>query len=130
AFKAKGKHDLSMLLSDQWYQLSWKPEILKKYQKYGVILDHQVFDHEVSNNILHIKNVKKDKSITYFSGEESLQEIEKKLSGKSRTAAFFIHPVEIEQMVQLTEKGKTLPPKSTYFVPRLCNGIVCDDLRM
>lgn len=130
AFKAKGKHDLSMLLSDQWYQLSWKPEILKKYQKHGVILDHQVFDHEVLNKILHIKNVKTDKSITYFSGEESLQEIEKKLSGKPRTAAFFIHPVEIEQMVQLTEEGKTLPPKSTYFVPRLCNGIVCDDLRM
>ena len=128
ALKSNRKHHLSMLLDGQWYSLSWKPKILKKYHKQDVILDHHVFDSEVLNKILHIKNVKTDKSITYFSGEKSLQEIENKLDNCSRTAAFFINPVEIEQMVQLTEKDKTLPPKSTYFVPRLHNGIICDVL--
>ncbi len=129
AGKPNQKHQLSMFLSGQWYSLSWKPEILKKYQKLDVILDHQVFDKEVLTKILHIKNVTKDRSITYFSGEKSPLEIEQKLAVEPRKAAFFIYPVEIEQMVQLTEKDKTLPPKSTYFVPRLYNGIICDDLR-
>ncbi len=130
ALRASGKHHLSMLLDGQWYTLSWKPGILKKYQKLDVILDHQVFDTEVLNKILHIKNIKTDKSITYFSGENSLQEIENKLNNRPGMAAFFLYPVEIEQLVQLTEKGKTLPPKSTYFVPRLHNGIICDDFKM
>ena len=129
ALRATRKHHLSMLLDGQWYALNWKPEILKKYHKQDVILDHQVFDSEVLNKILHIKNVQKDKSITYFSGEKTLQAIEKKLGNCPRTAAFFIRPVEIEEMVRLTEQDKTLPPKSTYFVPRLHNGIVCDCLR-
>ena len=129
ALKTNKKHYLSMFLNGQWYELCWKPEILSKYQNLDVILDHHVFDKEVLNKILHIKNVTKDKSITYFSGEKSPLEIEQKLTTKPRTAAFFIYPVEIGQMVQLTEKGKTLPPKSTYFVPRLYNGIICDDLR-
>ncbi len=129
ARKPNQKHQLSMFLDGQWYELCWKPEILAKYQKLYVILDHQVFDKEVLNKILKIKNVTKDKSITYFSGENSTEEIEQKLVEQPRTAAFFIYPVEIEQMVQLTEKDKTLPPKSTYFVPRLYNGIICDDLR-
>ena len=128
ALKSKGKHHLSMLLGRQWYELNWKPRILKKYHKQAVILDHHVFDNEVLNKILQIKDVKTDKSITYFSGEKSLQEIENKLNNCSRTVAFFINPVEIKQMVQLTEKDKTLPPKSTYFVPRLHNGIICDEL--
>ncbi len=129
AFKTNKQHHLSMLLNGQWYELRWKPKVLKKYRKQEVILDHQVFDNEVLNKILHIKNVRTDKSITYFSGEKSLQDIEGKLGKKPRVAAFFIRPVEIEQMVQLTEKDKTLPPKSTYFVPRLYNGIICNDLR-
>ena len=129
AEKPNQKHHLSMLLNGQWYGLSWKPEILAKYEKLDVILDHQVFDKEVLNKILRIKNVTKDKSITYFSGEESPVEIEQKLTLEPRKAAFFICPVEIVQMVKLTEKDKTLPPKSTYFVPRLYNGIICDDLR-
>ena len=128
ASKANKRHHLTLLLDRQWYSLKWKPKVLKKYHKQDVILDHQVFDNEVLNKILHIKNVTTDKSITYFSGEKSFQEIENKLDNCSRTAAFFINPVEIEQMVQLTEKDKTLPPKSTYFVPRLHNGIVCDEL--
>jgi uncharacterized protein (DUF1015 family) len=127
ALKAGKKHHLSMLLDGQWYSLSWKPGILKKYRKQEVILDHQVFDKEVLNKILRIKNVQNDKSITYFSGEKSLHKIESKLAGCPRTAAFFICPVEIGEMVQLTENDKTLPPKSTYFVPRLNNGIICDE---
>ena len=129
ASKANQKHQLSMLLDGLWYELIWKPLVLEKYQHHEVILDHHVFDKEVLNKILNIKDVKTDSSITYFSGEKSEQEIEQKLVESPRTAAFFLHPVEIEQMVQLTEKDKTLPPKSTYFVPRLHNGIICDDLR-
>lgn len=128
ALKSQGKHHLSLLIDGQWYELRWKPEILDRYHDHEVILDHEVFDQEILKKILHIKNVKKDKSITYFSGEISPHKIEHSLRDSPRTAAFFIHPVEIGQMVQLTEKDKTLPPKSTYFVPRLHNGIICDAL--
>ena len=129
AFKPSKKHCLSMHLDGQWFELKWKTETLKKYQELDVILDHQVFDHEVLNKILNIKNIQKNKTVTYFSGEKSASQIENKLIIQPRTAAFFINPVEISQMVQLTEKDTTLPPKSTYFVPRLYNGIFCDDLR-
>ena len=127
--KPTKKHCLSMYLNGQWFELKWKAKTLKKYQKLDVILDHHVFDHEVLNKILNIKNIKTNKTVSYFSGEKSPTQIEKKLTKQPRTAAFFINPVNIEQMVQLTEKDTTLPPKSTYFVPRLCNGIFCDDLR-
>ena len=129
AFKPTNSHCLSMCLDGKWYELKWKPEILKKYQQHDVILDHHVFDHEVLNKILKIKNIKKNKTVGYFSGEKSPAEIGGRLANQPRMAAFFIYPVEIEQMVKLTEKDTTLPPKSTYFVPRLYNGIFCDDLR-
>jgi len=129
AIRTDRKHQLSMLLNNQWYELEWKSGVLEKYKNLDVILDHRVFDKEVLNKILNIKNVTNDKNITYFSGESSPLEIEQKLIHKPRVAAFFLHPVDIKEMVQLTEKDTTLPPKSTYFVPRLHNGIICDNLK-
>lgn len=122
--KPQRKHDLTMCLQDEWYKLTWKPEILKKYKKAPAVLDAAVLDQEVLENLLGITDVRTDTRVEYVSGDQGPERVEEKARTSEHHVGFCIYPVQFEELVKVSDSGGTLPPKSTWFEPRMINGFV------
>lgn len=121
--KPKKKHDLTVCVDNEWYEMSWKPEILKKYKKSASILDAEVLDVEVLDKVLGIQDVRTDNRVTYVSGILGAQRVEEKARSSSQVG-FCVYPVQFNELVSISDHKGTLPPKSTWFEPRMINGLI------
>lgn len=122
--KPQRKNDLTMCVQDEWYQLTWKEAVLKKYKKEPVVLDAHVFDKEILENILGIKNIRTDNRVDYISGDLGVEKVEEKARESDHHVGFCVYPVQFNELVKVSDSGGTLPPKSTWFEPRMINGLV------
>ena len=118
------KHQITFLLQHEWYRLTWKKKQINKLKvEDPVLLDSHLLNHFIFP-ILGIEDPKMDKRITYVGGDEGLEGIIRKVGDDPSKVGFYLHPVTIEDMVTLSNLDKTLPPKSTWFEPRLKNGVI------
>lgn len=124
AAKPNKKHDITICLNNEWYVMSWKPEILKKYKKSAAILDAEVLDIEVLDKILGIQDVRTDSRVSYVSGVLGTERVEEKARASSFLIGFCVYPVRFEELVTISDSKGTLPPKSTWFEPRMINGLI------
>jgi len=124
AIKPLQKHDMTMVLQDEWYLLHWKPEVLKKYKKLPAILDADVLDNEILGNVLGIRDVRTDTRISYISGDLGPEKVAEKARVTDHHVGFCIYPVQFDELVKISDAHGTLPPKSTWFEPRMINGLV------
>lgn len=122
--KPTRKHDLTMCIQDEWYQLTWKDEVLKKYKDSPAILDAYVLDKEILENILGIKDIRTDNRVDYIPGNLGPERVEEKARSSEHHIGFCIYPVQFDELVKVSDSGGTLPPKSTWFEPRMINGLV------
>lgn len=122
--KPDKKYDITMVVQDEWYRLTWKPEILKKYKKDAAILDAHLLDLEILENILGITDVRSDNRVSYVSGNFGPEKVEEKASASEHHVGFCIYPVQFDELVKVSDSKGTLPPKSTWFEPRMINGLV------
>lgn len=122
--KPTQKHDITMCIQDDWYQLTWKEEILKKYKKVPAILDAYVLDKEILENILGIHDIRTDNRVDYIPGNLGPEKVEEKAHTSDHHVGFCIYPVQFSELVKISDSGGTLPPKSTWFEPRMINGLV------
>ncbi len=122
--KPARKHDLTMCMQDEWYQLTWKDEVLKKYKKSPAILDAYLLDKEILEKILGIKDIRTDNRVDYIPGDFGPERVEEKARESDHHVGFCIYPVQINELVKVSDAGGTLPPKSTWFEPRMINGLV------
>lgn len=122
--KPKRKHDMTMCIQDQWYQLRWKDEVLKKYRKDPAVLDAHILDDEILDKILGIPDARTDNRIEYVSGDLGPERVEEKARGSDHHIGFCIYPVQFDELVMVSDTGGTLPPKSTWFEPRMINGFI------
>lgn len=127
AFKPDRPHQLSMCINREWYELTWKPEVLEAYRATGVILDSQLLNEKILRDILGIENVRNEPGITYIEGPQGLEGIRRKMIHTEAGVAFLLFPVPFESFVQMAESDQIMPPKSTWFEPRLVNGIIVHD---
>jgi len=118
------KHDLTMYLQEDWYQLTWKDDVLKKYKKEPAILDAHLLDKEVFENILGITDVRSDNRVDYVSGDQGAERVAEKAHASNLHVGFCIYPVQFSELVKVSDNHGTLPPKSTWFEPRMMNGII------
>ncbi len=118
------KHELTMCLQDDWYLLRWKTEVLKKYKKAPAVLDAYVLDKEILEQIFEISDVTSDARVGYVSGVLGPEKVGEKARQSEHLVGFCIYPVQFEELVRVSDKGGTLPPKSTWFEPRMINGFV------
>ena len=128
AVKPNEKHRIGMWLDEDWYELKWKEEILALYQDEEVVLDADLLNKHVLMDIFGIQDVRADDSIIYIAGPLGLNGIIEKCRKESTRVGFCLHPVEVQELVTLAEAGKTLPPKSTWFEPRIKNGLLVKEL--
>jgi uncharacterized protein (DUF1015 family) len=123
--KPKGKFEIIMHIEpDEWYSLQWKVKILEQYKGESVLLDCSLLDEWVLKNILKLENLKENLQITYVEGPKGLDGIQKKVRKNNQAVGFCLYPVQFDEMIALVDEGKVLPPKSTWFEPRMKNGLV------
>jgi len=122
--KPRRKFELTMLIGEEWFRLKWKKEILSKYKKEKVLLDASLLDKEVMKNIMKIKNTKTDNRITYVEGPKGFEHIAKRTRKNENKIAFCLYPVVIDDLFKVADAGEIMPPKSTWFEPRVKNGLL------
>ncbi|MFW5757587.1 MAG: DUF1015 domain-containing protein [Bacteroidota bacterium] len=122
-------HEFSMYLDSKWYKLTALPHTYNNSDPIGV-LDVTVLSKNVLDNILGIKNLRTDKRIDFVGGIRGLDELEKRVDSGEMRVAFALYPVSMEQLINIANTGNIMPPKTTWFEPKLRSGLVVHSLDM
>jgi uncharacterized protein (DUF1015 family) len=123
AYKPDSKHKFGMYLEGKWYKLVAKPEILRSDDPVES-LDISILHSNIIEPILGITNPRKDKRINFVGGIRGLQELERLVNSKEYALAFALYPTSIEELMKVADANKVMPPKSTWFEPKLRSGLV------
>ena len=122
AVKPANLHQFGMFFNNQWYTLEAK-EGSYKTDPIG-ILDVTILQENILNKILGIQDPRTDKRIDFVGGIRGLSELEKRVSSSEWKVAFSLHPVSIQQLFDIADSGNVMPPKSTWFEPKLRDGLL------
>jgi uncharacterized protein (DUF1015 family) len=115
-------HQFGMLLNNQWYQLTAREGSYKK-DPIGV-LDVTILQENVLDKILGISDPRTDTRVDFVGGIRGLGELEKRVNSGEMKVAFSLHPVSIQQLFDIADSGNVMPPKSTWFEPKLRDGLL------
>lgn len=115
-------HEFGMYLEGQWYILSARPGTFTK-DPIG-ILDVTILSNNILDKILGIKDQRTDKRIDFVGGIRGLSELEKRVKSGEMKVAFSLYPVTIDQLFDIADSGNVMPPKSTWFEPKLRDGLL------
>ncbi len=118
----KHPREMLMYINYEWYNIKWKDSILKKAPK--DILDVKLFNKYILKKIIGIKDVKDDSRIRYVEGKAGLEGIADKANKAPDRIGFYLHPVDMSDFIRISDNKETLPPKSTWFEPRMKNGVI------
>ncbi len=119
------QHELMAYFEHQWYQLHWKKSVLDHwYTKETVVLDTALLNILVLRDLFHIADVRNDRHIHYLEGKKGMDGIRRLVDQGPNRIGFALYPVSFEDLAHLADSGKSLPPKSTYFEPRLKTGLL------
>jgi uncharacterized protein (DUF1015 family) len=115
-------HEFGMYLEDEWYILTAREGTYRK-DPIGV-LDVTILQKNVLDKILDIDDPRTDTRIDFVGGIRGLEELEKRVNSGEMAAAFSLYPVTLEQLFAIADSGKVMPPKSTWFEPKLRDGLL------
>jgi uncharacterized protein (DUF1015 family) len=104
--------------------LQWKKEILEKHKDVNTLLDVSLLNEEILGNLLEIEDVRVDHRVKYVEGSASLDEIVAKTFKYENRMAFLLYPVAGLDLMHIAEANEVMPPKSTWFEPRVKNGLL------
>jgi len=115
-------HEFGLYIDGSWYQLISK-EGTYTTDPIG-ILDVTILSNNVLDKLLGIKDQRTDKRIDFVGGIRGLQELEKRVDGGEMKLAFSLYAVTIDQLFDIADSGNVMPPKSTWFEPKLRDGLL------
>ncbi len=115
-------HEFGMYLEDEWYILTAREGTYRK-DPIGV-LDVTILQKNVLDKILDIDDPRTDTRVDFVGGIRGLEELEKRVNSGEMAAAFSLYPVTLEQLFAIADSGKVMPPKSTWFEPKLRDGLL------
>ncbi len=122
--KPSQPHEMSMYLHREWYLLRWKQELLDQYAHRSVVLDTHLFNDEILSKILQVQDVRTDDRVNYFPGVYGLDAFRHQVNLSDARVGICLYPIALEDMMTISDEGSVLPPKSTWFQPRMKNGII------
>ncbi len=120
-YKPIQKHTFGMFLESQWYKLTVKESICNKDNPIEK-LDVSILQNNLLHPILGIEDPRTDKRIDFVGGIRGLSELEKRVS-KDMKVAFSMYPTTIDDLLSIADAGEVMPPKSTWFEPKLRSGL-------
>lgn len=122
AFKPAAPHQYGMYLNHQWYKLESKPDTYRN-DPIG-ILDITILSENLLDPVLGIQDQRTDKRIDFVGGIRGLSELEKRVDSGEMQLAFSFYPVSMDQLMRIADSGNVMPPKSTWFEPKLRDGLL------
>ncbi len=122
-YNPAGLHNFAMYLEGAWYSLTAKPGTYDDNDPIGV-LDVTVLSNLVLDKILDIKDLRTSKRIDFVGGIRGLGELSKRVDSGEMKVAFALYPVSMQQLINIADTGNIMPPKTTWFEPKLRSGVV------
>ncbi len=120
-------HNFSMYLSGRWYSLSAKPGRYDDADPIGV-LDVTILSNLVLDKILGIKDLRTSDRIDFVGGIRGLGELSRRVDSGEMKVAFALYPVSMQQLINIADTGNIMPPKTTWFEPKLRSGLAIHTL--
>ena len=120
-------HNFSMYLDGEWYSLTAKPGRYDDSDPIGV-LDVTILSDLVLDKILGIKDLRTDKRIDFVGGIRGLGELSRRVDSGEMKVAFALYPVSMDQLIRIADTGNIMPPKTTWFEPKLRSGLAIHTL--
>jgi len=125
AFNPKRKNEIAIYLKGHWYQLKIRT---KKFESKRDTLDVAILQDKILEPILGINDPRSDENIFFVGGVQDPQEMEKYVTEKGNDLVFNLYPVNIKDLEVISDSGQVMPPKSTWFDPKLLSGLVLHNL--
>lgn len=126
SYQPEEAHQFGLYLAGKWYKLTAKAEILSDDPVLG--LDVSLLQKELLEPILGIGDPRTDKRIDFVGGIRGLGELERRVDSGEMALAFSIFPTSMAELMRVADEGRTMPPKSTWFEPKLRSGLFIHDL--
>ena len=125
--KPKGLHNFSLYMGGKWYSLTAKEGRYNDADPIGV-LDVTISSNLILDKILGIKDLRTDKRIDFVGGIRGLGELVRRVDSGEMKAALALYPVTMQQIIDIADSGNIMPPKTTWFEPKLRSGLVIHEL--
>lgn len=126
-YKPSKLHEFSMYLAGKWYRMTAKQGTYNDQDPIGV-LDVTILSNLVLDKILGIKDLRTDKRIDFVGGIRGLGELKRRVDNGEMKVAFALYPVSMKQLIDIADSGNIMPPKTTWFEPKLRSGLVIHEL--
>lgn len=122
-YKPKKLHNFSMYLGGRWYSLTARKDTYDDNDPIGM-LDVTILTNQVLVPILDILDLRRSKRIDFIGGIRGLGELQKRVDSGEMKVAFALYPVSMKQLITIADSGNIMPPKTTWFEPKLRSGMV------
>ena len=116
-----------MYIDGKWYSLTAKADTYDDNDPIGV-LDVTVLSNLVFDKILNLGDLRTSKRIDFVGGIRGLEELARRVDSGEMAAAFALYPVSMKQLIDIADTGNIMPPKTTWFEPKLRSGLVIHKL--
>ena len=126
-YKPIALHNFSLYVDGKWYSLTAKPDTYDDQDPIGV-LDVTISSNLILDEILGIKDLRSDKRIDFVGGIRGLGELKKRVDSGEMAMALALYPVSMKQLMDIADTGNIMPPKTTWFEPKLRSGLVIHKL--
>lgn len=126
-YKPQALHNFSLYLDGKWYSLTAKPGTYDDHDPIGV-LDVTISSNLILDEVVGIKDLRSDKRIDFVGGIRGLGELKKRVDSGEMKVALALYPVSMKQLMDIADTGNIMPPKTTWFEPKLRSGLVIHKL--
>ena len=126
-YKPKKLHNFSLYIDGKWYSLTAKEGTYDDNDPIG-ILDVTISSDLILRDILGIKDLRSDKRIDFVGGIRGLEELQHRVDSGEMKMALALYPVSMKQLMDIADTGNIMPPKTTWFEPKLRSGLIIHKL--
>ena len=126
-YKPARLHEFSLYLDGHWFALTAKAGTYDDHDPIGV-LDVDISSRLILDDILGIKDLRSDKRIDFVGGLRGLEELKRRVDNGEMRMALALYPVSMKQIIDIADSGKIMPPKATWFEPKLRSGLIIHKL--
>ncbi len=126
-YKPQALHEFSLYMERNWYRLTLLPGFCDETDPIGT-LDVSISSRLILDELLGIRDLRSDKRIDFVGGLRGLQELKARCDSGEMKAALALYPVTMEQIMNIADRGEIMPPKATWFEPKLRSGLVIHKL--
>ena len=126
-YKPDALHNFSMYLDGRWYSLTANSGTYDDNDPIAV-LDVTILTKQVLKPLLEIEDLRRSKRIDFVGGIRGLEELKRRVDSGEMEVAFALYPVSMKQLIDIADSGQIMPPKTTWFEPKLRSGLVVHEL--